>query len=287
MALNCCASVQVSLGDDYTSCLPARRPSVPSMVPVDVDRSYQVMKEEVGLGFDDAFKSLTSILRRAGYSTVTARNPSFSELETPLLFHPAMFDCGLQGLNVAFTAPRDGTLSELVAPTYFRRITLIPELLKHNTTDEVSIDSTNTDFRGMTPTGDVEVYTEHFEHKLIEMEGIKISPIVAPTAEHDRFLFQESGMVPDKLDAQLARGGARLDPDEKIISYDAERVVFYYLRKLVQTTSPELRAKLPRYRQYLLDEAERLYHQVKDGKNSFASPWIDDSEEIIRAVLDK
>lgn len=49
------------------------------MVPVDVGRFYQVMREEAGLGFDDAFKSLTSILRRAGYSagysTVTARNP--------------------------------------------------------------------------------------------------------------------------------------------------------------------------------------------------------------------
>lgn len=79
MALNCCRSVQFSLGDDYTSCFPEHRPSVPSMVPVDVGRFYQVMREEVGLGFDDAFKSLTSILRRAGYSagysTVTARNP--------------------------------------------------------------------------------------------------------------------------------------------------------------------------------------------------------------------
>lgn len=79
-------------------------------------------------------------------------------------------------------------------------------------TDEVSIDGTNTDSRGMTPTGDVEVYTKDFKHKLIEMEGIKISPMVAPTAEHDRFLFQESVMVPDKLDAQLARGCTRLDP---------------------------------------------------------------------------
>jgi acyl transferase domain-containing protein len=287
MALNCCGSVRVSLGTDYASRFPVRRLPVPSMVPVDVNRFYQVMKEEVGLGFDGAFRSLTSLLRRAGYGTATARNPPFSETETKLLFHPAMLDCGLQALYVALAAPGDGSLSELVAPTYFRRITLIPELLRQNITDEVAIDSTITDTHGMTQLGDVEVYTSGFEHKLIEMEGIKISPIVPPTAENDRFLFQESVMCPDKLDAQFARGDMRLSPEEVTRCYAAERVAFYYLRQLVLTITPEVRAKLPRYRQCLLEEAERLLHQVRDEKHRFASPWINDTKETILDILDK
>jgi hypothetical protein len=139
----------------------------------------------------------------------------------------------------------------------------------------------------MTQLGDVEVYTSGFEHKLIEMEGIKISPIVPPTAENDRFLFQESVMCPDKLDAQFARGDMRLSPEEVTRCYAAERVAFYYLRQLVLTITPEVRVKLPRYRQCLLEEAERLLHQVRDEKHRFASPWINDTKETILDILDK
>jgi hypothetical protein len=257
------------------------------MVAVDVDRFYHVMRDEVGLEFDGPFRSLTSISRRAGYSTVTARNPPFSKTETRLLFHPAMLDCGLQGLNAAFATPGDGSLWDIVAPTYFRRITLIPELLRQNMTDEVVIDSTVTDTRDVTPTGDVEVYTSGFEHKVMEMEGVKISPLAPPTAEHDRFLFQESILCVDKLDAQLARGGMRLTPEERVKAYDAERVAFYYIRQLYQTTPLEVRAKLPRYRQALLAESDRVYHIVKNGEHPFASPsWVDDTRESIYALMD-
>ncbi len=279
MALNCCGSVRVCLGTDYVSRFPAHRAPVPSMVPVDVNRFYEVMKEEVGLGFDGAFRSLTSLHRRAGHATATVRNP--------LLFHPAMLDCGLQALNVAFAAPGDGTLSELVAPTYIKRVTLIPELLRNYMTDEVAIDSTITDTHGMTPLGDVEVYTSGYECQLIEMEGIKISPMVPPTAANDRFLFQESVMCPNKLDAQLARGDMRLSPEEFVRCYAAERVAFYYLKQLVLTMTPEMRAKLPSHRQYLLEEAERLLHQVRDGKHRFASPWLNDTKESISELLDE
>ncbi|ORY67814.1 uncharacterized protein BCR38DRAFT_522670 [Pseudomassariella vexata] len=288
MALNCCGNIRISLGTDYMSRFPARRPLVPSMVSVEVDRFYQVMREEVGLGSDGPFRGLTSILRRAGHSTVTARNAAFSNAEKPLLFHPAMLDCALQGLNVAFATPGDGSLWDIVAPTYFGRVTLIPELLRQNMNqEEVAVDSTNTDARGMTPTGDVEVYTSDFVHKLIEMEDVKISPLAWPTAEHDRFLFQESIMCPDKLDAILSRGNMRLTPEEKAKGYHAERVAFYYLRTLFQTTTPELCAKLPRYRQCLLAEAERLYHKVKNGEHPFAAAsWVDDTRESIFALLD-
>ena len=69
-------------------------------------------------------------------------------------------------------------------------------------------------------------------------------------------------MCPNKLDAQLARGDMRLSPEEFVRCYAAERVAFYYLKQLVLTMTPEMRAKLPSHRQYLLEEAERLLHQV-------------------------
>ncbi|KAK3936668.1 hypothetical protein QBC46DRAFT_321098 [Diplogelasinospora grovesii] len=283
MGLNCRGSVRVTLGTEYTSRFPARGPQLPSLVTVDVEKFYQVMRDEVGLESEGAFKGLTSISRRTGYSSVTAKNPGFSATETQLLFHPAMLDCALQGLNAAFAAPGDGSLYDVVAPTYFERITLVPELLRQNTTDEVAVDSTVTDF---SLTGDVDVYSSD-NTKLIEMEGVKISPLAPPTAEQDRFLFQESILCLNDLDSQVARGDYRLTEQEKVTAYDAERLAFYYFKQLYLTTSPEVRATLPRYRQCLLDEAERFYHMVKNGEHPFALPeWVEDTKEYITALID-
>lgn len=295
MGLNCRGSVRLTLDTDYTSRFPARGPQLPSMMTVDVEKFYQIMREEVGLESEGLFKGLTSISRRTGFSSVTAKNPRFSETETQLLFHPAMLDCALQGLNAAFAAPGDGSLYDVVAPTYFQRITLVPELLRQNMTDEVAVDSTVTDF---SLTGDIDVYgspkvfgTEpacDLNTKLIEMEGVKISPLAPPTAEHDRFLFQESILCLDNLDTQIARGDYRLTEQEKITAYDAERLAFYYFKQLYLTTSREVRDTLPRYRQCLLDEAERFYHMVKNGEHPFALPeWVEDTKEYIAAIIDR
>lgn len=316
MALHCCGSIRVSLLPDlitdtagqaggsakfdYTSIFPARRPPVPGMGSVDVHRFYQTMREEIGLGWDGAFRGLTEINRKAGYSTVTARNPPFDESETKLLFHPAMLDCALQGLNAAFAAPGDGSVDDLVAPTFIRRITMIPELLAHHQDDEhMVIDCTSTvsttNARDkIALTGDVEVYASVSDSKkseitkLIEMEGIMISPVSPPSAENDRQLFQESLMCLDSINAKVARGGLRFTLDEKATAFDAERVAFYYLRKLHLTTPPEVRTTLPGYRQTLLAEAERVYQRVKSGLHGFAPPsWVDDTEESIAEVMSR
>ncbi|KAK4119459.1 putative polyketide synthase [Parathielavia appendiculata] len=310
MALHCCGRLRVTLrpnpesgnptasGIDHDSIFPPRRPPVPGMNGVDVDRFYQTMRDEVGLGWHGAFRGLTKITRRAGYSTVTARNPPFSDADTKLLFHPAMLDCALQGLNAAFAAPGDGSIWDLVAPTYVRRVTMVPELLRRHQADEqVVIDCTSTvsiaDTRAKVAlTGDVEVYAGlpepggTAETKLIEMEGIKISPVAPPTADHDRALFQESIMCLDSINAKVARRGLRFTPEEKAKAFDAERVAFYYLKQLHLGTPPKFRETFPGYRQCLLAEAERVYHRVKDGQHGFAPPsWVEDTAESIAEVM--
>lgn len=314
MSLHCCGSVRVTLlpdvgagaagaeGEsaafDYSSLFPPRRPSVPGMNAVDVNRFYQTMREEIGLGWDGAFRGLTNIKRKAGYSTVTAKNPPFAKNETKLLFHPAMLDCALQGLNAAFAAPGDGSVEDLVAPTFIKRVTMVPELLRRHQDDEdMVIDCTSTvSTTGarakLSLTGDVEVYTSTSDLeinntvKLIEMEGITISPVNPPTAENDRKLFQESLMCLDTVNSKLARGNLRFSPEEKATAFDAERVAFYYLKQLHLTTPSEVRATLPGYRQALLAEAQRVYQRVKSGEHGFAPPsWVDDTAESIAEVM--
>ncbi|KAH8651296.1 putative polyketide synthase [Xylariales sp. PMI_506] len=316
MTLHCCGSVRVTLLPgllaggvvgrdeseefDYVSLFPARRQPVPGMNSVDVDRFYQTMREEIGLGWEGAFRGLTSINRKAGYATVTAQNPPYEETETKLIFHPAMLDCALQGLNAAFAAPGDGSVEDLVAPTFIKRATMIPELLRrHQGDSQVVIDCTSTVSMAnardkISLTGDVDVYASTSDAdtnnaiKLIEIEGIRISPVAPPTAENDRPLFQESIMCLDSVNAQAARGSVRFTPDEKAMALDAERVAFYYLKLLHLTTPPEVRITLPAYRQGLLAEAERIYHRIKNGEHGFApSSWIDDTADTITEIMSR
>ena len=282
MGLNGQGKVRLHFGGDASSLFPERGARLPGLMSVDVDKFYQVMRDEVGLESEGVFRGLTSIQRRGGYSTVTARNPGFSDTETRLLFHPAMLDCALQGLNAACAAPGDGSVSDVLAPTFFGRITLVPQLLRETEAGEVSIDSIVTDGRLK---GDVDVYGPG-DTKLIEIEGVEISPLAPPTAAQDRLLFQEAVLCLESLDAQVARGGWTLTEDEKTTAYDAERIAFYYFKQLHLTTAPDVRAALPDYRQRLLDEADRFYLMVTRGEHPFVpQEWLEDTEAMIESLV--
>lgn len=284
LALNCCGNVRISLGTDWSSRFSARTPPVAKMREVDVDRIYQVMKDDLGFGYEGPFRGLTSVSRRLGRSVATIRCHPFDEGDTPLLFHPGMLDSALQGLYTAYSAPGDGRLWSLVAPTSFRRVTLIPDLCGENMTDEVAIDCSMTDSINMI--GDVDVYSANYQHKIIEIESIKFSPLAPATSEDDRHLFQESFLCLDKPDATVVT--RKQTPEEKRKTIDAERAAFYYLKNLHLSVSHEERGKLPWYRQAMIGNAERVYNNVKNGKHSYAlQSWINDTREEIFDMMER
>ncbi|KAI6085990.1 hypothetical protein F4821DRAFT_278997 [Hypoxylon rubiginosum] len=287
LALNCCGHVRVILGENPESRFSPRKPPVSSTNEVDIDRFYQILRDDLGFGYEGPFRGLTSIARKSGFSTGTIRNERFDDDETTLLFHPGMLDSALQGLNAAHSAPGDGRLWSIVAPTYCRRITIVPELCGKNMTDEVGIDCTITDPRDVFVKGDVEVYSANFEKRIIEVEGVMFSPFAAATPEDDRHLFQESFLAVDKPDATLIFGDRRATPEEARKAIDAERAAFFYLKNLHLSVSPEQRETLPSYRQALIRNCERLYHQVNEGKHPFASQsWVNDTREQIFEMMD-
>ncbi|KAJ0315623.1 hypothetical protein COL5a_011935 [Colletotrichum fioriniae] len=267
---------------------------------IDVDRFYQVLRDDFGFGYDGAFHGLTSIQRKTNYATATIRNPVFEKGETRLLFHPGMLDSALQGLNAAYSAPGDGRLWSIVAPTAVRRITLVPELCGEEMTDEVLIDCTITDPRPNCVTGDVNVFLSYpcqeseegvsdkkITKQCIEVEGITFSPFAAATKDDDRLLFQEAFLTLDKPDATLIYGDRKATPREAQKALDAERAAFFYLKNLHLTIDAEKRTELPSYRQALLSNAERIYNRVKDGQHPFVpAEWISDTKEDIVELMD-
>ncbi|OXN17610.1 hypothetical protein CDV57_09099 [Aspergillus fumigatus] len=129
-------------------------------------------------------------------------------------------------------------------------------------TDNVEIDCNITDPRDTHITGDVEVFSEGFREKIIEVEGLTFSPFASATVENDRCVFQESFLCHAKPNADVIFG--------------------FHL-----SVSPEQREALPWYRQALLKNAELLLHLVNDGKHPFAPQnWVSDTREDIFKMMD-
>ncbi|KAF5858310.1 hypothetical protein ETB97_004590 [Aspergillus alliaceus] len=289
LALNCCGRVRVLLGEGEVSPshFSPRLPPLGKLTAVDVDSFYQILRDDFGFGYEGPFRALRNVSRKAGFATGTIRCERFDDSETSLLFHPGMLDSALQGLNAAHSAPGDGRLWTIVAPTFCRRISIIPGLCGSNMTDNVEIDCNITDPRDTHVTGDVEVFSEGFKEKIIEVEGLTFSPFAGATVENDRYLFQESFLCLDKPNADVIFGDRQATPEESRKALDAERAAFYYLKTFHLSVSPEQRETLPWYRQALLKNAERLFHIVNDGKHPFASQtWISDTREDIFKMMD-
>lgn len=97
-------------------------------------------------------------------------------------------------------------------------------------TDNVEIDCNITDPRDTHITGDVEVFSEGFREKIIEVEGLTFSPFAGATVENDRCVFQESFLCHAKPNADVIFGDRKATPEESRKALFAERAAFYYLK---------------------------------------------------------
>ncbi|CAJ0544173.1 Ff.00g034840.m01.CDS01 [Fusarium sp. VM40] len=241
-------------------------------------------KNDIDLGYmySGPFRGLSRLSRKLGSSEGSIRRPAFGEddSKTTLIFHPGMLDNALQGLFAAHSAPGDGRLWSMRAPTACRRVSLVPSLCGRNMTEEVDFDCTLTDSRNDFITGDVEVYTSAYAQRIIEIEGLSFSPFAAATEKDDRQLFQEQIWCVNEADGPLVLGDKFPTAEERSKAMDAERAAFFYLKKLHLSVPSDQRSQLPWYLQSLLDNAERLYELVCNGKYSYApQSWSQDTEE--------
>ncbi|CZS79166.1 unnamed protein product [Fusarium graminearum] len=299
MALNCCGKVCIFLqtetvtttGSDGHAAeqFATRSTPVPGMAGIDVERFYSAMQHDLGYMYSGPFRGLSRLSRKLGSSEGSIRRPPFGEdgSETTLIFHPGMLDNALQGLFAAYSAPGDGRLWSMRAPTACRRVSLVPSLCGRNMTEEVDFDCTLTDSRDDFITGDVEVYASGYSQRIIEIEGLSFSPFAAATDRDDRQLFQEQIWCVNEADGPLVLGNMAPTFEERTKALDAERAAFFYLKKLHLSVPSDQRSQLPWYRQSLLDNAERLYDLVCSGTHSYApQSWIQDTKEDVYAMME-
>ncbi|UZP36441.1 hypothetical protein NXS19_004257 [Fusarium pseudograminearum] len=273
MALNCCGKVCIFLQTDTITTMDgegdaaeqfaARTTPVPGMGDIDVERFYSAMQHDLGYMYSGPFRGLSRLSRKLGSSEGSIRRPPFSEggSETTLIFHPGMLDNALQGLFAAYSAPGDGRLWSMRAPTACQRVSLVPSLCGRNMTEEVDFDCTLTDSRDDFITGDVEVYALGYSQRIIEIEGLSFSPFAAATERDDRQLFQEQIWYVNEADGPLVLGDMAPTFEERTKALDAERAAFFYLKKLHLSVPSGQRSQLP-------------------------LSWIQDTEEDVYAMME-
>jgi acyl transferase domain-containing protein len=287
MVINSRCKVLIYLGEPSADLLPSRSPPTFGMSEVNIDSFYASMAD-LGYGYAGPFKGMSTLRRKFGASSGTIARPPV-DVEEPLLFHPGLLDVSLQAMYAAFSAPGDGSLWSIHAPTGIRRVTLIPSLCGKNMPEEVSFDCVVTGHTRNNICGDVDIFTLDGKYKVIEIEGVSFVPFRAATQADDRCLFAEATWAVDSPDGDLVLGGRRATLEDYRKAYDCERIGFYYMRKLNDLFGGKESAgiELQSHHEALLEYASHINQLVLQGKHQYAKKeWITDTHEQICAIMD-
>ncbi|KAH7340064.1 hypothetical protein BKA66DRAFT_479325, partial [Pyrenochaeta sp. MPI-SDFR-AT-0127] len=288
-SLNCLGQLRITLEDTVapsSNVLPPRNITPVNMSPVLLDQFYSSLREDIGYIYDGAFRSITSLMRKHGFSTGIIKKPGLEEGATELVFHPALGDCALQGMYATIGTPGDGMLWSILVPSGCRRVSLAPSLCGSNMTEEVAFDcKLITAENGLMP-GDVDIYTAGFKKKIIQFEGLSFAPFAAATSNDDRCLYQRSSWYNEGPSGELVIGDRGPTLEEKQKALDAERAAFFYLKNLHLHVGTEERRTLPWYRQAMLEYAELMYETVRKGQHEYANEWINDTHKDVVEMMD-
>lgn len=290
MGLNANGAVTVVLAEPEADQLPSVKMEDWNMNDIEVDRFYDQCSM-LGYGYTTPFHGMRSIKRKNGYATGTIEDESGSDWEDQFLLHPGVLDTSFQAASAAFSCPGDGRMWTLYIPSSIQRVTLNPFF----TSDSIGKqeiypwEATVKDFKDTRTSVDITILAKDKAHSFVQVEGLELKPFTASQPENDSVQFSKFDYKIDRPHGDLAApADDGLSAEVIDNAAEVERISLYYLRRLVETITPEEKANaLPHY-QRLLDWATHAVNVVKLGKNPFVpSNCQADTEEHISAILDK
>ncbi|KAF2471756.1 putative equisetin synthetase [Lindgomyces ingoldianus] len=287
--LNAEGEVTVTLAEQEADRLPFVEPEDFNMNEVEVDRFYDQLTE-LQYEYSPPFHGMLSIKRKNGYATGVLENQSGSEWEDQLLIHPGMLDTAIQSALAAFSCPGDGRMWGMYIPVGIQSIVINPYFTPDGTgkQDTHPLEAVVRDFTNARCNVDINIFSEDNAHTFVMLEGMELMPFTAARPDDDTVLFSSFEYKIDGPNGDAAAANDMLTSEDVENAINAERVAFYYLRRLVETITPEQKANtLPHY-QHLLRWATHAVNRVKCGKNPFISAKYQlDTEEHIRVILEK
>ncbi|KAL2173703.1 polyketide synthetase [Thermothelomyces heterothallicus CBS 202.75] len=270
---------------------PQRAPEPADTAEVREDEFYASL-EKLGYEYTNDFRALSGMRRKLDRGSAYVRVPGHELAADAVLVHPALLDCALQAIFLAYWYPNDGSLDQLQVPTGIASLTVNTSLCRKDLAEGVRLplESFLTEDPLSTATigGDVEVYGRDGRTPLIQVQGVRITPLATTrTGQADRQLFMENVWGPGAPDGTLAADNRAGAADFELAS-DLERLTIYFMRKLVRDIPPSRRQGLEWHHEALFDFVEHVLEQTAKGRQRFCKPeWLDDTWERVSHIRAK
>ncbi|KAI0975805.1 hypothetical protein F4678DRAFT_484023 [Xylaria arbuscula] len=271
-------------------CTPDRK----SYLTVEADYFYSAI-HELGHGYHETFRGLSDLHRKSNEATGMIGVPEQTGEDT-LIMHPAVLDCAIQALLLAYCYPGDGRLRCLHLPTKMERLCIdlsamrnisfeAPSAQFHSSVTSLSVDRPNK----ADIIGDVDIWDSNENRIAIQLQGLHATPLYTPSAENDATIFFETNW---ELQSPTQKAVPWEENDkfsvEHSLSLLTERVSYFYLRKLATDFPPDQRGGLQPHHVSLLDYADHALSWVASGTH----PYVDmqcnlDTEVAVHEIIRK
>ncbi|KAH6867729.1 hypothetical protein B0T10DRAFT_596949 [Thelonectria olida] len=288
MGLNATGTVKATIAEPAPDGLPNVQLEDGNLREVSVDRFYDFLGR-LGYNYSWPFHGTTSIQRKANYATGTIEDQSGSDWEDQLIVHPGMLDTSLQTTFAAFCCPGDERMWALHLPTSFRSIVINPYFTSLGIGKQkafqylsVAVDEK----KSAKVITELNLFSEETGDTFFQIEGMELVPFSPATPDNDAVLFSRFDYKLASPDGELTAAEYCFRTEDFNMALDSERIAFYYLRRLVETITPEEKANsLPHY-QHLVDWAAHVVPQVISGRNPHVPASAQhDTHADIQAIL--
>ncbi|PNS19188.1 L-2-aminoadipate reductase [Sphaceloma murrayae] len=287
--------LEIQLGQQDRSTLPARGEVPDSLLPVKEDEFYESL-QTMEYEYSGLFRALSSLRRKLG--TVVGLVSTGDDESSELMVHPGMLDAAFQAVLLAKSAPYDGSLWSMHVPKTIDRVTVNPFAWESFETKGKRLPLQA--FQRSTSTssfkGDVDIYPcssntaadDQSAHALLQVEGLDCVPFSPATVQDDKELlstFVWDIAFPDARTAAYDLSTVP-DQDELALAHYLERLAFYYLQCLdravpVGHTARNEDQPLSR----LFGFFDYMKSRISTGKLPFwREEWYQDSIETLTAA---
>lgn len=207
------------------------------------------------------------------------------------IVHPATIDVAFQGIFAAVGAPGDGRLWTLHLPTVIGSITVNPSACEDTSGVEVPLpfDAHLVDCQGEGIAGDVDIYNEDGDWSIVQIQGLKVSPVSRHGAAGTRDTFSAMSWGLASPDLTTDWHSSVATNDENKISVFAERVSLFVLRNLCETVdSEQIESAGSEHQRAILSWATGVVQTVRAGEHPVCPcNWLIDTWNILQPAAER
>lgn len=297
-------SLYVRFGFDADRSNPKILSHPSNLTKVECEIFYKTLLD-AGYGYFDQFRGVRSIQRRIDFAAGEIMAPC-----SELIIHPSALDCLLQTSFAAEGYPADSAIPSFRVPARIKSIKLYSTRCEEifqpaRTSSERKSSTAVYASEASDSPSDISVLydiqrTAAFEYAgslrsgtgagvLCQMEGLVTVPFRLSTNEDDLPMFREVAWVPEDPSHLLQNSQfATIRQEEFDHALTCERVAFYYLRQLLESSAPISlsQQQSPEAIRHLIGYAQATVSDAQLGKHSvIQNRWFDDREEDIKKLI--